>query len=484
MGMSAIDYVVLVIYCIVVIAIGMWAMRKTKTTADYFAGGWKIPWWLAAISHHMSGYSAFAFVAYAGVAWRYGFTIYTIWALTIGIGLIITAFTFAPQWAKLAKKAIMTPIEYLEQRYNVVTRIAIALSGIGIKFVDEGLKIYSLAVFLSTFIGMPLIWSIIIGGVIVIIYMVIGGILASLWTDFIQAIVQFSVTIITLFIALSVVGGISGLISNAPPGFWKPLSGPYDLPYWIVFLIVVTLSYAGGTWGLAQRFISVGRPEEARKTALFSALLYLVYPLSFFIPMWATRIIYPKLDNPDYAYAIFCRDYLPKVAPGLLGLMTAAMLAATMSMVDSDLNALAAVLTRDVYGRIRKGLSDKHLLRVGQIATLVFGLITIWVALVAPQLGPAFNVMVTWYAGLLGPISIPLLLGLLFKGTSWRGAIASWAGGFIVWAIFNFGLRTPWTITTGCQLLTSFAIFFLEPLIVRKSPDEEKRIAELFEALR
>ena len=484
MGMTTIDYVVLVLYSAIVVLIGVWALRKTKTTAEYFAGGWKVPWWLAAISHHMSGYSAFAFVAYAGVAWKYGFSIYTVWSVTIGIGLIVTAFTFAPRWAKLAKKAIMTPLEYLEQRYNVIARIVLALSGIGVKFVDEGLKIYSLAVFLSVFMGIPLVWSVIIGGVIVLIYMTIGGILASLWTDFLQAIVQFSITIITLFIALQVVGGIGGLVTKAPEGFWQPLSGPYNPLWWFIFLIVVTLSYAGGTWGLAQRFISVGKPKEARRAALLSSILYFTYPLSFFIPMWATRIIYPSLDKPDYAYAIFCKDYLPKVAPGLLGLMAAAMFAATMSMVDSDLNALAAVLTKDVYGRIRRGLSDKHLLNVGRIATFIFGLITIGVALVAPQLGGAFQAMVKWYAGLLGPISIPLLFGLLYRGTSWRGALASWAGGFTVWAILNFGLHTPWEITTGCQLLTSFVIFFLEPLIVKKSVDEERRVTDLFEVLR
>ncbi len=217
--MTVVDYIVLVIYSMLCILIGFAAMRRTKTTSDYFVGGWKVPWWLAAVSHHMSGYSAFAFVAYAGVAYKYGFTIYTVWSLTIGIGLIITAFTFGPRWAKLSRKNILTPIQFTEERYNAITRIALALSGIGIKFIDEGLKVYSLAVFVSVFVGIPLVWSIVIAGIITLLYTTIGGLLADVLTDFLQAIVQFSVTIITLFVALQLVGGFEGLISKALEGF-------------------------------------------------------------------------------------------------------------------------------------------------------------------------------------------------------------------------------------------------------------------------
>ncbi|MEM2220222.1 MAG: hypothetical protein QXG40_00355 [Ignisphaera sp.] len=484
MGITVVDYSVIVLYIAFVIGIAFWSWRRTRDSETYFTARWNVPWWLAAVSHHMSGYSAFAFVAYAGVAWRYGFTIYTIWALTIGLGLIVTAFTFAPRWAALAKAKIQSPLEWLEQRYNLPSRLAIAASSIGIKFIDEALKVYSLAVFLSVFWGMDIAISIGIAGALTLFYMVIGGLLADILSDFLQAIVQFLVTMVSLFVALQVVGGLGGLISKAPPGFWQPLSGPYDFPYWIVFLVVVTLSYAGGTLGLAQRFIATGKPAEARKAALFSAFLYLVYPLTFFIPMWATRILYPDIKNPDYAYATFAKDYLPTVAPGLLGLMAVAMFAATMSMVDSDLNALSAIATRDLYARFKKAVDPIKQLRFGRVMTLLFGGLTVALAFIAPSLGPAFSVMVTWYAGLLGPVAVPLLLGLMYGRTTWRGALASWAGGFIVWAVLNFIVRTPWTITTGAQLLTSFGLFFLESLVTKPGPEEKERIDNLFKILK
>jgi len=484
--MTPLDYVVLVIYSMMVLAIGYFATRRIKSLGDYFAGGWKVPWWLAAVSHHVSGYSAFAFVAYAGIAYRYGFTIYTIWALTISIGLLIGALVFAPRWGALGKKGIVSPLQFLEERYSLAPRIAIAISFTSIKFIDLGLKIFSLAVFINAFVGLDIVWSIIIAGGISVAYMVTGGILASIWTDFTQAIIQFIPTIILFFAALQAVGGFSGLVSKAPPGFWQPLSGPYDFPYWLAFLIVVTLSYCGATLNLAQRFISVGGAEEARKAALLSALLYLTYPVAMFVPMWAARILYPNLDKPDYAYAVIAREFLPRIAPGLLGVLLVSLFAATMSMVDSDLNSLSAVFTIDVYGRLKKITNEKILLKKAAIITLIFGIIMViasFIPLAFPQAGGIFDIMVRWYAGLLGPIGIPLLLGLVYKRTTWRGALASWAGGFIVWAIFSYGLKTPWTITTWAQLITSFAVFFLEPMITRKSPEEIKKIEKFFEGL-
>jgi len=488
--MTPIDYAVIVVYSIIALVIGYFATRRTKSVADYFVGGWKVPWWLSAVSHHVSGYSAFAFVAYAGIAYRYGFTIYTIWALTISIGLLIGALIFAPRWGALGKKGVLSPLQYLEERFNLPTRVGIAVSFTSIKFIDLGLKIFSLAVFLNAFVGLDIVWSIIIAGVLTIAYMVTGGILASIWTDFAQAIIQFTPTIILFIVALQAVGGFDGLISKAPPGFWQPLSGPYDFWYWLAFLIVVTLSYCGATLNLAQRFISVGAAKEARKVALLSAILYLTYPVVMFTPMWIARVLYPNLDKPDYAYAVIARDFLPKIAPGLLGFMLVSLFAATMSMIDSDLNSLSAVFTVDLYGRLKKVSDEKKLLKIAQIITLVFGIIMIiasFIPLAFPQAGGIFNIMVDWYAGLLGPIGIPLLLGLVYKHTTWRGAIASWAGGFIVWAIFKYGLKTPWTITTWAELITSFVIFFFEPIITRKiakiSTEEIKRIEKFFEGL-
>ena len=139
------DYIVIVIYALLVAFLGFYAKKKVKNLEDYFAGGRNVPWWMAAISHHMSGYSAFAFVGHATIAYMSGFSIWTFFAVPIFIAMIIGANVWAPKWVKLK---VITPVEYLEQRFNLPTRQVFAWSGIGIKFIEKA----------SSFILCPLLY--------------------------------------------------------------------------------------------------------------------------------------------------------------------------------------------------------------------------------------------------------------------------------------------------------------------------------------
>ena len=102
--MGTLDWVVVVGYFFVMVAIGLWSRGRVQNIADFFTAGGKMPWWLSGISHHMSGYSAVMFVAFASEAYRLGLTVYVWWSLTIGIGVGIGAFLFAPRWNRLRAK--------------------------------------------------------------------------------------------------------------------------------------------------------------------------------------------------------------------------------------------------------------------------------------------------------------------------------------------------------------------------------------------
>ena len=92
------------LYCLVMVAIGLWSYRKVGDSHDFFVAGGRMPWWLSGISHHMSGYSAAVFVAHAGVAYSYGFTLYMWWALPISIAVFGGAIWIAPKWARSAHR--------------------------------------------------------------------------------------------------------------------------------------------------------------------------------------------------------------------------------------------------------------------------------------------------------------------------------------------------------------------------------------------
>ncbi|MBI3946865.1 MAG: Na+:solute symporter [Armatimonadetes bacterium] len=481
--MTPIDYAVVVVYLAIVAAVGFVVRGRIHGLEDYFAGGRRLPWWLAAVSHHISGYSAFAFVGFASVAYRQGFSIWTLFALPCFVAMMIGAFVWAPRWVRLK---VLTPVEYLERRFNLAVHQLIAWSGIAVKFVDEGLKLYSLGIVVAACSGVPLNAAIVGCGIVAVLYIMIGGLWAEVITDFAQFLVQLAITVVMALAALSAVGGWGGLWASMPPEGRTLFNADYNLRYILIYMVVVTLSYNGGTWGLAQRFYSIGKPEDAKKAALLSAALYLLYPIIIYIPVWAAPAVLGTVEKPEEAYALMAQHFLPAIMPGLLGLFLAGMAAATMSMVDSDINALAAVFTKDIYQRILKpGASERALMRVGLVATAVLGAITIGTGLLTPRLGGAFNAMMDWYAGILPPVAVPLLFGMLNRRTSSRGALAACLAGFATFGVLRYvtvsvlglGKALSWTIFTGGELLVIFTIFFAEGYLFKMPPKEAERAA-------
>ncbi|MFB7756791.1 Na+:solute symporter, partial [Streptomyces sp. NPDC056121] len=138
---------------------------------DYFTGGGKMPWWLSGISHHMSGYSAAVFVAYAAVAYSYGITVY-FWAFVpLALATGVGAFLFAPRWNRLRSRFnVVSPLEYLAKRYNIPTQQALAWSGALLKVFDVAAKWASVAILLNVFTGMPMATGILITGLDTLLY--------------------------------------------------------------------------------------------------------------------------------------------------------------------------------------------------------------------------------------------------------------------------------------------------------------------------
>ncbi len=484
MPLYSADYIVIIVFAVLMVVIGIVAKRKVKNMEDYFAGGKKVPWWMAAISHHMSGYSAFAFVGHATIAYLYGFSVWTFFAAPIFVAMIIGANVWAQKWVKLN---VITPIEYLEKRFNPLTRQVFAWSGIGIKFIDEGVKLYSLAVVVHVITNFPLEGVIIGSGFVTIFYIMFGGLWATMLTDFAQFIIQFSISILLGILVLNFVGGWSSIWSHLPPShssFFSEAISPWFL---VVYLVVIILSYNGGTWGLAQRFYSIGKPKDARKAAYLSAGLYLVYPFAIYIPIWAARQIVGEISNPEQAYVLVAEKLLGNFAPGLIGLFVSAIFAATMSMISSDINSLASVFTKDIYQRkINQDAKENVLLKVGMISTVLLGMLTIGAALITVHLQGAFNAMIEWYAAILGPVSIPLLFGMIYKKATWRGAMLSWGLGFLTFIAVKYGYaaitgtETPFALYTGLELVVAFGAFFLEGLISTQTKEEKENVEEIF----
>ncbi len=442
--MRTLDWIVLCIYFLLMLGMGLWARTKVRTARDFFTAGGAMPWWLSGISHHMSGYSSAVFVAYAAIAYTAGLSIYIWWACSISLALMIGSSIFPARWSKLRQRlGIISPLEYLATRYNLPAQQVLAWSGALLKIFDVGAKWIAAAILLQAFAEVPILGGVLLTGSVTVVYSVFGGLWADALTDMSQFIIQVLAGTVMLFAVLSRLGGISSLWTiwdRLPAGHSRPFVGQYTLAFSIVYLLVNFLSYNGGTWNLAQRFIAAPTAAAARKAALLSAGLYLIWPLVLFYPMWASPLLLPGLADPSQSYALLTEKLLPQ---GLVGLVLAGIFAHTMAMTSSDANAVSAVVVRDILPALRKDRQrpgDRAQLLSGRICTLIFLTLSMGIALTADHFGGVIGLVVLWYGALLGPISVPMLFGMLnlFRRSGANAAIASWAVGAIAFGLIKF----------------------------------------------
>ena len=244
---------------------------------------------------------------------------------------------------------------------------------------------------------MPIWVGVIVSGLISLIYIAIGGILADLWTDFIQFIVQV-IAGLALFIGVIMKLGDYGLsifsvfsaLPEANVSVFNAGRGQGSLSWTLLYFFVIFFSYSGGTWNLAARFISTSNAKEAKKAGLFSAALYLVWPFILFFPMWCGPLLFPGMDQATAEaslYATLTNTFLPV---GMVGLVLASMFANTMTMCNSDANTISAVLTRDILPIFNPKIlqaSERKSLWYARITTIIFTALTVFVALFSDYFG-------------------------------------------------------------------------------------------------
>ncbi|WP_367125103.1 sodium:solute symporter family protein [Streptomyces phytohabitans] len=464
--MSVIDWVVIGAYFFVMVAIGWWSKRRVRNIADFFTGDGRIPWWLSGISHHVSGYSAVLFVAFAAVAYDHGLTVYVWWALTIGLGVGVGAFLFAPRWNRLrSKHGVKSPLEYLARRYDLPTQQVLAYSGAALKVVDIASKWVAISVLLQGFADIPMAWGIGITGVATMAYMAVGGLWADVLTDFGQFLIQLTAGFTMLFATMSELGGFSSLWTmwdDLPESHSDPVAGPVSTTLIMAFLLVKTFEYNGGMWNLAQRYMSAPSGSQARRSALLSSGLWLVWPFILFLPMFAAPLIVPGLENSERSYIEMAQELLPA---GLIGLLLAGFFSNTMSMVASDTNVITAVITRDIapvlVPRV-KSLAESAQLTFARVTTVVFVAFSMTIAIATGGEGFVLDVVVSMVAATMGPISIPLMLGMLpwFRTAGPLAALVSWAGGMGVWTVVKWVLDGQAQATVvGLPLVTSLVLY-------------------------
>ncbi|MEV6007513.1 sodium:solute symporter family protein [Streptomyces sp. NPDC051976] len=458
--MNSLDWVVLIAYFGVMLAIGLWSHKRVDDVGDYFTAGGKMPWWLSGISHHMSGYSAVMFTGYAGIAYTYGVTSYVTWSLPIAIGIGIGAKLFAPRLNRLRSRLhVASPLEYLKNRYNLPTQQALAWSGVLLKIVDVGAKWAAIATLLSVFTGVTITQGIIITGAITAVYCTVGGLWADALTELGQFVIQLIAGLAMLIATLNKLDGVSTLWNvwdePALKHHTDPVAGPYTTVFLLAYLFIKTFEYNGGMWNQAQRYMATRNAREATRSARLSAVLWLVWPAVLFFPMWVSPLlVHAKKPDGSDSYGLMVEQLLPH---GLLGLVVVGFFSHTMAMCSSDANAIAAVVTRDIapaFSRTAREWTARVGLIAARLTTLTFLGLSMAVAtqVNSPTFKDIITVVIKWVAGLMGPIAIPFMLGLLprFRKSGPTAALTSWALGLFAFYLLNYPINDA--ISGGVKL--------------------------------
>jgi SSS family solute:Na+ symporter len=440
----------------------------------------------------MSGYSAAVFVAYAALCYTTGFSVYVWWALSVTVACLVGAVLFAPRWPRLRQRlGIISPLEFLTTRYNLPAQQVLAWSGTALKIFDVAAKWAASAILLNVFAGVSLPVGILVIGGVTMIYSTVGGLWADALTDFGQFVIQFVAAIALLIATIAKLGGVSsifGIWHQLPPSHSLPFSGTLTLGFFLAYCLISTVSYNGGTWNLAQRFIAAPTGSSARKSILLSGALYLIWPLVLFFPMWAAPLLLPNLKEPDQSYALLAQHLLPV---GLIGLVLAGMFSHTMAMSSSDANAISAVITRDIIPALRgsrRPMASKTELTVGRLATFLFIGLSMIIALEANSFGGVIGLLILWFGALVGPIAIPMLLGMLrpFRRSGPSAALFSWAVGLIVFAVNKYVL-VDWVnsfgnnasaVSVAAPIVASIIVFWLMGFIRPWHNDESDALIE------
>ena len=465
MQLAAIDWLIIAAFISIVILIGLLVSRAAgKSSADFFLGGRSMPWWLLGVSMVACTFSCdtpnlvTGMVRGGGVVSNWGW-----WAFLI-TGMV-TVFIYAQLWRR---SKVMTDLEFYELRY----------SGKSAAFI-RGFRSLYLGIFFNCLImGTVTLAAIKIGQVIfdvdpwvavllgsigVVVYATAGGIKSCIWADFFQYAIAMFGAVYAAIVACKQpeVGGLNALLAN--PDVAGRLSWMPDFSTWLAWVPLLLIPVAvqwwsvwypgaepGGGGYIAQRMLSAKDEKNAiGATLFFNFMHYAMRPWPWIIVALASVVCYPTLESiksqfpgidptylrEDIAYPVM----IARLVPGLLGLVVASLIAAYMSTIGTHLNWGSSYVVNDWYKRfVKPSASEKELVSVGRICTVVLMLITAFFALTfLEDANQAFEILLLSGAG---TGAIYILRWFWWRINAWTEIVAMVAATIVAfWIVLGVG---------------------------------------------
>ena len=475
--MTTVDYIIVGLYLGGLLALGLF-FRQQKDKKDYFLGGRTLAWPALTLSVMATQLSAISFIsapAFVGLR-EGGGLIWLSYELALPIAVIIMLWRLLPT---LHAAGVVSVYDYLEQRFSRSTRLLIsAVFQISRSFATA-VMIYAISLILQSTMGIAQWHSIVIIGVITLIYSAMGGMKAVVYGDAIQMILIIAGAAVCLWAGLDAIGGWQQLWNQvdgnrllaANPSSYGTSGNDFGLLPMLFGGIILYASYYGCDQSEAQRSLSSRSVSDLRK--MMTAVAFFRFPITLLycsagLVIGTLFLNTPSLmeqipqGEPDWMMPVFIIEYLPS---GVIGILVVAILAAAMSSLSSAINSLAAVTVEDI-GRWKQTKPDNATyLRHARLAGIGWGIVTLVLSLYAGDIAPTVIEAINKIGSVFyGPVLAIFLLGIHYSRVSAQAANAGLALGVAVnvglW-LFESPLFWFWwnaigfTVTVGCGIVLS-----------------------------
>src|SRR4051812_2031703 len=449
-GLDALDFIVIVAYLLCVTLLGVYVGRRQRDAKDYFVADRAIPWWAVMFSIVASETSALTFISIPGLAYTTDLGFLEI-ATGYLLGRIVVARTLLPRYYE---GNLVTAYALLEQRFGLATRRFTSIVFMVTRGMADSVRVFATAVPIALIIGpllpraavMPV--AVLVLGTLTVLYTIRGGMRAVVWTEIVQASVYLIGGLAAVILVGHLVSGGWGQITTAAStaGKLKMISWytGFDRPHTMFAGLIggafLSMASHGADQLIVQRLLSARSLKDAQMAIIGSGVAVIIqFALFLFlgIGLWAFYAG-KAFPIPDAIFPTFIVDQMPH---GLVGLLLAAVLAATMSTHSGAINSLAAASTHDIYLPLTgHQADDPQTLRVGRIFALIWGIVLTGGALLFPKdsktpvVVVALSIASFTYGALLGGF----FLAIFWRRARQRDAITGMAVGIAVMAFIVF----------------------------------------------
>ena len=519
-----IDLVIIAIYMLAMIYVGIYFSRKNKNAEQFTKASGKIPGWAIGISIYATFLSSNTFLGVPGKAFGSNWNAF-VFSISMPFAAWIASKYFVPFYRRTGEISAYT---HLEKRFGPWARTYTVVCFLLTQLARMGSIFFGIALSLQALIGYPMSTIMIVMGICIIIYTVLGGMEAVIWTEVIQGILKTLGALLILYLIIAdMPGGIKKVVEIGASdnkfslGSFSP--NFIESTFWVVLLygFFINLNNFGMDQNYIQRYHAASSSKEASKSLWFCVAMYVPASLLFFIigtclysyyQVHADQIeivrqqvaverlgsisgtaqvneLAANLKPEDYGDKVMPFFMVSKLPTGVLGLVVSALLSAAMSTISSGMNASATIFTVDIYKRYFKpDLSEKKTLRTLLIGTIMFGLLGLGTGIA--MIGVKSLLDIWWelsgiFAG--GMLGL-FLLGFVSRRTKNAEALTATIIGIVVilWMTFSAKLPQKYAFlrnplhTNMTIVVGTLTIFFVGLLLTyrKRNPKKSLEITE------